>query len=212
MINFIRKLLRNDELLVTAAFILGAVIALSAAMFRTFADDCDKIPDEVFRLHILANSDSDTDQDLKYAVRDELLADFGDIFGGADSITEAEGYARENIAYIETKATEYVRAQGFDYTVRAEVAEMYFTTRVYGDITMPAGDYRALRITIGEGDGRNWWCVMFPQLCLPAAAVQAEDNTDSTPVMFTPETSRVIENGGKIKMRFFLYEWVRKYF
>lgn len=193
------------------AILLGAAAAIVVSSFVSFAFESERVPDEVFRLHILANSDSEEDQMLKYALRDMILEDFNNIFEGCENAVDAASAAEKNLLLIEQKAQEFVKSQGYNYTVKAEVTEMYFTTRVYGDtLTLPAGNYKALRILIGEGKGQNWWCLMFPPLCLPAA----KDKTDKADIMVW---NKWVEKNydGKIQFRFYFYdkffaEWFKK--
>ncbi len=139
-----------------------------------FQSACSEIPDEVFRLHILANSDSDDDQQLKLRVRDKVLEVGKELFSKATSKALAEKTVSENLDKIQTAAQETVRALGYDYDVRAELKNMYFSTRYYEDYTLPSGMYDALRITIGSGKGHNWWCVMYPSLCVSSVKERDE--------------------------------------
>ena len=133
---------------------------LSAAIhaYAGFDNECREVRAETLRLHVMANSDSEGDQELKLKVRDAILE-------------EADGFERteSKLWLIEDAAREIIQAEGYDYPVKAELVNMFFTTRQYGDITVPAGRYDAVRLTIGQGEGENWWCVMFPPMCLPAA-------------------------------------------
>lgn len=133
-----------------------------------FSAECKTISDSVLRLHILANSDSAGDQALKLKVRDEILKKSGGLLAAASNKEEAERLTAQQMQAIVDDAQEFVYSQGYDYAVTASLLNMPFNTRVYGDIAMPAGNYDALRITIGEGAGHNWWCVIFPSLCVPA--------------------------------------------
>ena len=150
------------------ALLLGTLLAVGLASFSSFASECAEIRSNVVRLHILAHSDSQEDQVLKEKVRDALLERAGDLFAGA-SKQAAQAAANEQLADMEQIARAVVLAQGFDYPVCAELVNMYFDTRYYNDTPMAAGWYDAVRITIGSGNGQNWWCVMFPPICLPAA-------------------------------------------
>lgn len=134
-----------------------------------FCGACEDIENEVLRLHILANSDSDEDQTLKLKVRDGLLAYSETLFKNAATKAEAETAAKENLDQIQRKAEEIIHENGYNYDVQVYVKNISFNTRVYGDVTLPAGNYDAIRVVIGAGEGHNWWCVMFPPLCLPSA-------------------------------------------
>lgn len=154
------------------AILLGTAFAILIALFAGFAKDCDELRESTFRLHILANSDSVHDQRVKYALRDYILADVGAIFAGCTDKNDAKALAERNLGYIGQKAGEYLRSIGCTEPVRCSVETCEFPTRVYADFTLPAGNYDALRIEIGAGAGKNWWCVLYPSVCLNAASVQ----------------------------------------
>lgn len=122
---------------------------------------------EVVRLHILANSDSTADQTLKLRVRDAVTAAAAD--WTADTPTAARQTARAQLPQLEAVARDTLRQAGCEDEVAVEFTQMYFTTRQYGDTTLPAGMYDAVRITIGSGKGQNWWCVMYPPMCVGGA-------------------------------------------
>lgn len=152
-----KRLLRS----MIAGLIITAVFALIP-----FEGECREISDSVFRVHILANSDSEEDQNLKLLVRDALIQKAEPLLGSVTSKEEALSIVRENLAVFQHTAREVIISQGFDYSVKLSITNMYFTTRYYGDVTMPGGFYDALRVEIGKAEGRNWWCVMYPSLCL----------------------------------------------
>lgn len=143
------------------AFVLTVLYSLIP-----FQAACADISGEVFRLHILANSDSEADQTLKLRVRDSVLACSQALFAQATSKEEAESLTALHLQELAQVAADTVRENGYDYPVRAEIKKMFFTTRRYEKYTLPSGMYDALRLTIGEGKGHNWWCVMFPSLCV----------------------------------------------
>lgn len=157
---------------------LALAIGLVAAIFLTsltgFARDCDEVRQSVVRLHILANSDDADDQNLKLAVRDEILAGTSDLFSAVLTKEQAESEVVKHLGEIESIAKNVITARGYDYDAKAELVNMFFETRVYGDVTMPAGRYDAVRVKIGSAKGKNWWCVMFPPMCIPAASEKLE--------------------------------------
>ncbi len=130
---------------------------------------CRDIESKLLRFHILAHSDSDEDQQLKLHVRDAILQYSDRWFADCQSKEEAVAAARSHLAEIRSKAQETVRKAGYDYPVEAYVTNMSFDTRVYEDFTLPAGHYDAVRIVIGSGQGHNWWCVLYPAVCVPSA-------------------------------------------
>ena len=130
---------------------------------------CDDIRDRVFRLHIIANSDSPEDQALKLRVRDEITEYTRDIFRDCRTKEDAMDAAAGNIENIRRRAQEVLRKNGCSLDCSACVTRMSFDTRVYEDFSLPGGSYDALRIVIGEGQGHNWWCVLYPAVCVPCA-------------------------------------------
>lgn len=152
------------------AIAAGLAITILMTSFTSFARDCEEVRGEVVRLHILANSDSAADQELKLQVRDKILERTSEFFSGSISKEQAEETAEAQLKLIEATAREEIVRQGYDYPVKAELVNMYFETRTYGDTTLPAGRYDAVRVNIGEANGKNWWCVLFPPLCIPSAS------------------------------------------
>jgi stage II sporulation protein R len=146
------------------ALVLTVLVSLTG-----FTAECENIPSHVLRLHILANSDSGADQALKLKVRDRILQESAGMLDGVKNREDAEKVVSQNLDAIQEIAQQEVYRQGYRYPVKVELTNMYFTTRQYDNVTLPAGMYDALRITIGSGNGHNWWCVIFPALCLPAA-------------------------------------------
>ena len=184
-----------------ALLITSAIFALIISGFSAFATDCEEKPDEVLRLHILANSDSEEDQQLKYALRDHMLVTFGEVFAACNNPEEALSAAHQNREKMEQTATSYIRSKGYDYDVTCEIANTYFTTRTYENYTLPAGNYNAVRFLIGKAEGKNWWCVMFPPLCLPASGE-----------FFSEKESKEIEQSKNIEVRFALFEAIGSLF
>lgn len=147
------------------ALCVGFILAVVYSMVP-FQAECADISDSVFRLHILADSDSKEDQALKLRVRDRILALSSDLFENAVDKETAERLAASHLNEIADVASREIAESGYAYSVRAELTRMSFDTRHYDEYTLPSGKYDALRITIGEGKGHNWWCVMFPSLCV----------------------------------------------
>ena len=146
-----------------------SLICAGMLLSMPFFDSCAELSEDVLRVHILANSDSAADQSLKLSVRDRVVEDCSSYYDGCSGKAEALRITRERLGEIEDIAADEIRRHGFSYPVHAEVSELYFNTRYYDDFTMPAGWYDSLRLTIGEGRGQNWWCVMYPSLCVGAA-------------------------------------------
>jgi stage II sporulation protein R len=178
-----RKLLSTTHAL-TTAMLIGAIAAFGIAAFSAFATQSEKFPDEILRLHILADSNSDDAQNFKYALRDHVLANFRQPFADVDSLENARAVALDTLPAIRESATAFARENGVESEIAVEITEMFFTTRNYGSFTLPAGTYSTLRITIGTGAGDNWWCIMFPSLCLPAVS-----ETQAASAMSVPDES-----------------------
>lgn len=197
--------------------LLGAALAVLLGSFSAFAAECEELPDRLFRLHILANSDSEEDQNLKYALRDYLLEDMEEAFTGCVTAEDAKQRAKERLPVITKKAQQFIRDSGYDYEITASVENVYFTTRRYGNTVVPAGNYDALRILIGEGKGQNWWCVMFPPLCLGAVEEYVKTENDlilfnssvSRPNSLSKEASGAVEQQPKVTVKFALFEWLK---
>lgn len=190
----------TKEHILTLSMLIAAAISVLIGSFSAFAEECDELPDKLFRMHILANSNSNEDQALKYALRDFLSEDMQYIFEGCTGAEEAKDAAKANLKEITLKARRFVAERGYDYQITASVERVYFTTRQYGAVTVPAGEYDALRIVIGEGEGKNWWCVMFPPLCLGAVEEYVYNGADT------------IDPGKPPQVKFALYEWLKRWF
>lgn len=164
---------KKIEIILIASFILAILIFTAIPYLRSL----NVIRDSVLRLHVLANSDSDYDQNIKLAVRDKILEFGGDVFNNSNtsvSKVNAKNEISYNLATIKQLAQQVVNSYGENYFVDVSIENKYFNTRQYEDVTLPAGLYDSLVIRIGEANGQNWWCVMFPPMCLPAATETQE--------------------------------------
>ena len=169
-----------------------------------FVKTSEKISGEVFRLHILANSDSEEDQALKLKVRNAVLACGEPLFKNCKSLGEAVEIGRENTELFKNAAQKCVSDNGYDYLVNVYVDKEYFNTRKYNQITMPGGIYNALKIEIGQAKGHNWWCVMFPAICLPSVS---EDEINQ---YLSDDEVELLNSGSKYKIRFKIVEIYEK--
>lgn len=178
----------------------------------SFENSCKGIREEILRLHVIANSDEDYDQELKLKVRDSLLRCSETVFSGSEDIISAQGKLQQNTDKLLYSAEEIIRESGYDYDIKIELARSYFPTRVYDDITLPAGYYKAVRVIIGEGKGKNWWCIMFPPLCLPAAT----DNKEVISEYLSDDEMNIVTSNPEYEIRFWLiekyYDIKNKYF
>lgn len=192
--------MKKLEISILLSIIFCAVITMCG-----FSKECENVRGDVFRLHILANSDSREDQELKLKVRDSLLEVSEDIFSAVLSREQAMEKARENMEMLQSAAEKTIAENGYTYEVEIEIGESEFDTRYYEDFTLPAGTYQALKVKIGNAEGKNWWCVMFPQLCLPASG----DRADIKEVLTEDEIS-LITGGEKYEFKFKCVEYYEK--
>lgn len=184
---------KRFELSIILALIFSVLLS-----FTSFSAYCNEIENGVLRLHILANSDSDKDQALKLAVRDSILENSENIFESASNKEDALKNAKENLPKIIGTAKETIKENGYDYSVSGEVEKCYFNTRVYDNFTLPAGYYDAVRIKIGSAKGKNWWCVLFPEVCISASANLKDTLSDGS--------VEKIENPQNYKVKFKVVE------
>ncbi len=183
-------------------FIYTTICAISYADYVS-----TDIADSVFRLHVIANSDSNADQNLKYTVRDRLLEYMDELCSNCSTKEEAISIAQQNIENFKQIALDTIKNEGFDYSVNVRIGNFEFPTKHYGDISLPAGYYDALRVEIGEAKGQNWWCVMFPPLCftdVTSSVVPEESKEDLEETLTDEEFSIVSDNSSfdfKIKFK-----------
>ncbi|MEM1484793.1 stage II sporulation protein R [Oscillospiraceae bacterium PP1C4] len=178
------------------AVLLGVVFSVLLANIAAFGQECDAIRQDVVRLHILANSDNEIDQSVKLKVRDRILSDVGSVFAAPQNKNDAKMVAEENLSAIKLAAQTELRENGFNEQVSVELCNMYFTTRQYGTLSLPAGNYDAVRVTIGAGAGKNWWCVMYPPMCVSAALAECHEEMEEIvrlngEAMFVPKLAVV---------------------
>ena len=145
-------------LIVSVSFLLLSAYSYVNAVSNNLADS-------VFRLHVIANSDSEEDQNLKYKVRDSLIEYMNTLTNDMNTKDDVIKIAKEHIQDFKNIAQNVVKENGYDYEVNIEIGNFSFPTKTYGDISFPAGFYDALKVEIGKAEGQNWWCVMFPPLC-----------------------------------------------
>lgn len=150
----------------------------------------------VFRLHVIANSDSKEDQDLKYKVRDSLIEYMKSLTSNIDTKEEAILIAQNHIDDFKQLAKKVITDNGYNYNVNIEIGNFSFPTKTYGDISLPAGLYDALKVVIGDGEGQNWWCVMFPPLCFVdvSSGVVPEESKENLSENLNDEEFNLISN------------------
>lgn len=168
-----------------------------------------EIYDDTLRLHILANSDQSEDQKLKLEIRDRILLKYGKMLKGGESITEAKESVEQLLPEIEGDARVWIGELGYNYDVKASLSVEWYETREYEDFTLPAGYYSSLRIIIGEGKGQNWWCVMYPPLCMEMASESAP--RDDGVIDYSKEEIKLITSG-KYQVKFKILEELSRAF
>lgn len=179
---------------------VGIVVAILFSIC-SFAKTSEEIRSDVLRLHVIANSDTSVDQNLKLRLRDYILQEGKDIFNGSVNVENAVEKIEPVLPELEKSAKAFVTQAGFDYDVKITLSNEYFTTRTYETVTLPAGKYLALRVVIGSGEGHNWWCVMFPPMCVPAA-----DKKDEIENVFSEKEIKLVESKPKYEPRFKVVE------
>lgn len=162
-----------------------------------------RLAGQVIRLHVLANSDSQADQALKLHVRDRVLEETQHLLAPAQDAAGAADLLRANLDGLTQTAQAAVAAWGYDYPVSVHLEETWFPTRQYQGAALPAGDYLALRVLIGAAAGHNWWCVVFPSLCLPAVS----ETTQPAAALTQENYALITEEGAGYTFRFHLVEW-----
>lgn len=179
-------------------------LILSLALILAPVADAQEIYTGTLRLHVLANSDSDRDQAVKLKVRDRILELMEERLENAEDAEESKEIITAALGEIEKAAAEKLGEYGFDYGVKVDFGEEYYPTREYGDATLPAGNYSSLRVMLGEANGQNWWCVLFPPICTSPA--KAEDEFISAG--FTPAQIKLVtgDEDPEYRLRFRIVE------
>lgn len=168
----------------------------------------EKLSGEVFRFHVIANSDSEEDQELKMKVKEAVVAYMRETLSGAENAAEAKAWAIRHKEELVRVSEEVLRAEGCSDKVTAEVVRCEFPDKTYGDITFPAGWYDALRIRIGKAQGHNWWCVLYPNLCFMDSvhAVVPKEGKEELRSVLTDEEYAMIVKGTSVKIKWFFLQ------
>ena len=174
----------------------------------------EEIAGKIIRFHVRANSDAKADQELKLKVRDAVGAYMQPKLSGISDIAQSRKVVKDNLKQIEQVASGIIASEGYTYGVNALVAVTEFPEKTYGDYTFPAGDYEALEVIIGEGEGHNWWCVMYPNLCFFNSAYEVVDSEaeKSLKRALTQEEYKGLMEGKNYKVKFALAERIRELF
>ena len=190
------------------ALLFGVLCALVAGAWLN--QEQTDLADQMIRLHVIANSDGEEDQALKLAVRDRVLEQAEALYPQGASLEEARQALEGHLDTLADAGRAVVEEWGCDYPVTAQITQCWFPTKEYEEFALPAGEYTALRVVIGEGKGQNWWCVAFPPLCLGAASQTVDEATQAG--LFTQGQARLVTEDGpgyvlKFKSMELLGEW-----
>ena len=186
-------------------------LAAFVVWFGTVLADRQTLDENVIRFHVVANSDSEADQAVKLQIRDGVIAYLQPILAELPSAAEVKVWLEGHLEDVKAVADGILAENGFADTASVTVRKEAFETRAYDTFTMPAGVYDALRITVGEGKGQNWWCVVFPRLCLPAVSDDME--AEAAGAGFSDSLTGALE--GEYQVRFFVLDclgWLEKIF
>ncbi len=186
-------------------FILFAALALGACSLLAKQQT---LAEKMIRFHVIANSDSDEDQQNKLAVRDALLEDIADMAASSTGREEMAQKLQAALPTLRQKAEKTLRSLHCDMPVAVVLREEAFPTRYYPTFTLPAGNYLSLRVQLGQGDGHNWWCVCFPSLCTSACAEDLEEI--ATGAGFSPNEVDWITKEEDYIIRFKVLEWMQE--
>lgn len=193
---------RKDRVILS--FFASAFALYIAFSCTYFASAAKSVREDVVRLHILANSDSEFDQNIKIYVRDALLETNSMILSNGVNTENAPVYFEKSKDELLNTAKKALKEKGVEYPVKITLEKEYYETREYGELTFPPGEYTSLKVVLGEGEGHNWWCVMFPPLCVPAAD-NVEVKTDTEDYL-THSGNKIVNGGKKYIMKFKLLE------
>lgn len=204
--------MRNLKIIIILLILFTVFIFISAYSYVSAISD--NLYNSIFRLHIIANSDSEEDQNLKFLVRDELINYMNNNCKNMSSKNEVIEYAKNNLDEIKQIAEETIIKNGYNYPINVEIGNFEFPTKSYGDVSFPAGFYDALRIKIGQSSGKNWWCVMFPPLCFinTTTGIIPDSSKESLQENLSEENYKIISetNNSDISIKFKIIEFFEK--
>ena len=206
-----------EELEAAAEFVLGEMLTNNEMNTDVLVmDEEDGGIDEgapyskIMRFHVRANSDSEEDQELKMAVKEDVVTFLKPLLENCESVVESKNVIVSNLQNIYTIAVNTIVEQGYDYNIEVCVTEEEFPAKMYGDLTFPAGKYQALRIDIGEAKGQNWWCVMYPPLCFidETTVVVSQEGKEKLQETLTPEEYAKLFANSEVKVESKLWNWI----
>ena len=187
----------------TLAILLSLVLAFAANVMSNAAE-VEMMTDKFLRVHVIANSDSEEDQELKLKVRDAVLEAAGEFLLDCADKDGAMELILKNMPMLQSAAANEISRSGYDYAVKCTLAKETFDTRVYDDFTLPAGEYDSLCIRIGKAEGKNWWCVCYPQLCI-GAVTKIDDSG-----ILTDGELRIVKEPQTVRYKLWCYEVIKK--
>lgn len=192
-----------------SSILILCVIGIIILTLKSNASDMDNmqedIADKILRFHVIANSDSKEDQELKLKVRDEIVTYLSEILNDCNSLDESIQKVSLHYDDILCIAEKVINEEGYNYSVSCNIESAYFPVKSYGDITLPSGNYTALRVTIGKAKGKNWWCILYPPLCFVDAScgvVPDESKAELKEILTEKEYNEILEQKGNVKFRF----------
>lgn len=202
---------KRDKIFLIALII--AYILYCAFSITYFSSVSGEIRENVVRLHILADSNNEIDQNVKLKVRDALLEKNSELLSDKVTPENATEYFKNSKDELEQCANEVLKENGLNYKATITLSKEYYTTRVYEDLTFPAGVYTSIKVILGSGEGKNWWCVMFPPLCVPVAdgGIETANNVNLEDYL-DEDGKHLVSSQGKFKVGFKIIEWYEKLF
>lgn len=207
---------RKKELFLSVSCFLLAFLLITMWSQQKQESFASRIAPEILRFHVLANSDSKEDQDLKLEVRTLLLNTMYEQLGAGATKDETRTYISNNHESLEKVADSYMESKGCDYSAQIELTTCHFPVKVYGDMVFPSGTYEAARVTIGKGEGRNWWCVLYPPLCFVDAtyAVVPDSSKQNLENLLAEDDYQALfdrrSEGTKVQIKSKLWEMIKK--
>lgn len=208
--------MQNRKYTKLALGIVGIMLFLIICVCRKYIENTTdplqpEIAEKILRFHVLANSDSEEDQNVKKQVRDAIGQMMGPKLSHSKNLKETEKIVQQSMDEIVEVATETLEANGYDYGASARLANVEFPVKSYGDYTFPAGEYEALQVTLGAGQGHNWWCVLYPNMCFQGSVYEVveDDAKEALREVLTPEEYADVFTQGKFEIRFKFLEYFR---
>lgn len=203
---------KNERKFIFISTVLAVIFTAIVTYTAVYSESVQSgIAKEVLRFHVLANSDEQYDQNLKLKVRDEILSKYKNKLIACQNVDETKKFFEKNIDDVILTAKDVIKREGYTYDVNAFLGKSEFPTKAYGDVVFPAGEYDALRIEIGNAEGKNWWCVMFPPLCFVDVSIPEipENEKQKLKNILTDEEYGIVanpQNSSSFKIKFKIVE------